>query len=351
MLNEPRKLVFTGLLVGAAAVAAYVTQSDQRWLSSDELSLERGGSAEVRTRGTMTSGAVSSGPVAGRGASDAAAAPNLQAARNSVLRNDLAAARAQLDAVHAALRNDQRALALQGEIEARGIPARGIPARSDLPQIDASPASAQNAALTDTKTTTKAAQISPAVSPVRGRHTGAGPHETPFAARDASRHLAAHTTTRRVPEPVTTSVAGVASAVARAPGTAASAAPTTPRLTESTIKVETKAAAAPTASPTVEAAPAVAQQATHNAQTELIAQGDHPAPTAQSQQSQPTPPMTQFASNSAPAFKTDSGGPKTRAEVRAEIVRARGDGSLPAFGNPNPAGPGGAPSLTIPTGP
>lgn len=38
--------------------------------------------------------------------------------------------------------------------------------------------------------------------------------------------------------------------------------------------------------------------------------------------------------------------PKTRAQVRAELARARADGSLPRFGNPNPAGPGGVPSST-----
>jgi hypothetical protein len=37
-------------------------------------------------------------------------------------------------------------------------------------------------------------------------------------------------------------------------------------------------------------------------------------------------------------------GPKTRAQVRAELERARADGSLPRYGNPNPAGPGGVPS-------
>jgi hypothetical protein len=51
-----------------------------------------------------------------------------------------------------------------------------------------------------------------------------------------------------------------------------------------------------------------------------------------------------------PAPSTDTlpksdGGPKTRAQVRAEIARAREDGSLPAFGNPDPAGPAGAPRV------
>jgi hypothetical protein len=36
--------------------------------------------------------------------------------------------------------------------------------------------------------------------------------------------------------------------------------------------------------------------------------------------------------------------PKTRAEVRMELEQARADGALPRFGNPDPAGPGGASS-------
>jgi hypothetical protein len=36
-----------------------------------------------------------------------------------------------------------------------------------------------------------------------------------------------------------------------------------------------------------------------------------------------------------------SSAPKTRSEVRAELERARENGSLPAFGNPEPTGPAG----------
>ena len=59
----------------------------------------------------------------------------------------------------------------------------------------------------------------------------------------------------------------------------------------------------------------------------------------------PSPPLVQATSSGGTGIKT-SDGPKTRSQVRAEIVRARENGGLPAFGNPDPAGPGGAPSLT-----
>jgi hypothetical protein len=49
-----------------------------------------------------------------------------------------------------------------------------------------------------------------------------------------------------------------------------------------------------------------------------------------------------------PAIALDSGKTaKTREQVRAELDRARTNGSLPRFGGPNPYGPGGAPSTTI----
>ncbi|MFB9127293.1 hypothetical protein ACFFYR_30520, partial [Paraburkholderia dipogonis] len=59
----------------------------------------------------------------------------------------------------------------------------------------------------------------------------------------------------------------------------------------------------------------------------------------------PSPPLVQSMPSGGTAARSDDG-PKTRSQVRAEIVRARENGSLPAFGNPDPAGPGGAPSLT-----
>jgi hypothetical protein len=57
-----------------------------------------------------------------------------------------------------------------------------------------------------------------------------------------------------------------------------------------------------------------------------------------------SPPLVQTMPPAGVLPKLDDG-PKSRAQVRAEIVRARADGSLPAFGNPDPAGPAGAPSL------
>jgi Domain of unknown function (DUF4148) len=38
-------------------------------------------------------------------------------------------------------------------------------------------------------------------------------------------------------------------------------------------------------------------------------------------------------------------GPKTRAQVRAELAHAREDGTIPRYGNPDPYGPGGKPNF------
>jgi hypothetical protein len=39
-------------------------------------------------------------------------------------------------------------------------------------------------------------------------------------------------------------------------------------------------------------------------------------------------------------------GPKTREQVREELARARMNGTIPRFGNPDPYGPGGTPNFT-----
>jgi hypothetical protein len=48
--------------------------------------------------------------------------------------------------------------------------------------------------------------------------------------------------------------------------------------------------------------------------------------------------------SSEPAVNTMIPQPKTRQEVKDELRRARMNGSLPRFGNPDPYGPGGSPS-------
>ena len=55
-------------------------------------------------------------------------------------------------------------------------------------------------------------------------------------------------------------------------------------------------------------------------------------------------PVQEMNANSMPAASNQ--GPKTREQVRAELARARMDGTIPRFGNPDPYGPGGTPNFT-----
>jgi len=55
-------------------------------------------------------------------------------------------------------------------------------------------------------------------------------------------------------------------------------------------------------------------------------------------------PVQTMDANSKPAASNQ--GPKTREQVRAELARARMDGTIPRFGNPDPYGPGGTPNFT-----
>jgi DNA polymerase III gamma/tau subunit len=55
-------------------------------------------------------------------------------------------------------------------------------------------------------------------------------------------------------------------------------------------------------------------------------------------------PTAQTNGSSEPAINPTISQPKTRQEVQDELRRARMNGSLPRFGNPDPYGPGGSPS-------
>jgi hypothetical protein len=55
-------------------------------------------------------------------------------------------------------------------------------------------------------------------------------------------------------------------------------------------------------------------------------------------------PAARTNGSSEPAINTTTPQPKTRQEVKDELRRARMNGSLPRFGNPDPYGPGGSPS-------
>jgi hypothetical protein len=316
MVSEPRKIVLTGLFVSAVAIAAYISQSDKSWLSADELGLERDNASAHPIRGDTITGTVSSGPVVARGDSATAIAGKLMAARNSLQRNDLVSAQAELNAVRPVDRNDNQVLALQREVAARAEQALRAPVAAH--------------GETPARQGWKSARLS---SPSSGK-TGRS-HESAAATREHSNHASTrYAKTRRAPETVVAAVGVDSSSSARTrgagasvtAGVAASSDPAATKVVSNAISASAELQPAQPARPP-SAPPSDPQQAELNAQVAPV----------------PSPP--QIVPSASTVSKSD-GGPKTRAQVRAEIARARADGSLPAFGNPDPAGPGGAPSLT-----
>jgi hypothetical protein len=325
MVGEPRKIVLTSLIVGALAIAAYISQSDKNWLSSDELGLEHdNGSAHHTRRDTMT-GSVSTGPVAGRSGSAAAVAGDLQAARNSPRGNDFAAAQAQRDAVRAVRQDDDQVLALQGDVVARTEPTPAL-AQGEMP--------AQKGG--------KSARSS---LPSSGKADRT--RESSLATHEHSNRASGYAKNRRGSE---TAVAPVSAASTSSGRTRATGTPVVAS-SSPVVRTEVKVVSNPS-SGSAASRPSQAEQQVRPSQPGQPAPALSPDPLAeQTAQAAPAPvppssPLpSQLSSSGGTQLKSEAG-PKTRAQVRAEIARARADGSLPAFGNPDPGGPGGAPSLT-----
>jgi hypothetical protein len=319
MVSEPRKIVLTSVFVGAVAIAAYISQAGKSWLSTDELGVERDTASAHYTRGDMVTGSVSTGPVVARGDSAAVIAGNLQAARKSLQRNDLVAAQAQLDAVQSAHRNDDQVLALQREVETR-----------------AGQAQHALAAVHVEKPTQPGAKSARSSSPSSGK-TGRS-HESHLATREhLNRASSSYAKNRHAPETAVAAVSAGSLSSGQASGGGAPDVASSPSSVPAEMKVLSNVINAPAASQPIQpiqlTQPTQPTSAPPGPQTQL------------SPQAIPVPLAPQLAPAAGTLLKSE-GGPTTRAHVRAEIARARADGSLPAFGNPDPAGPGGAPSRT-----
>lgn len=318
MISEPSKIVLTILIVGTLGIAAYISQSDKNWLPADDLGLEHGNTLARDAGGDTNSGSVSSGPVLTSGGSAAAIAGNLDAARHSLQRNDLVAAQAQLDAVRPAHQGDDQVRALQREVATRMEQAQQAQAAVQVQKPTRQGMKPAHSALLSSSNTVRS----------RERHV---------ATRGQSKRVpASYAKTRLVPETAVTTVGAgsVLSGAANAVGAPATGR-ALPSVPAGVAEISNVAGAPADSKPTV---PAPTAQPVPRA--ELTAQ----AASAQSAQSaQWGPQLAPAAGMSA----NSEAGVKTRAQVRAEIARARADGALPAFGNPDPAGPGGAPSLTL----
>jgi len=292
MMSNPKRTFLAGLLLGALVIGASVMRSGE-----DKLSGARSGSERD---GASISGELDNGPVETRRSNPASASGHaddishiLQAIRDSLKRNDLASAKVLLGAVQTLHKDDSRALTLQKELQAREEKVDSVP-------LVVPPDNPRNAAKS-TRATTRL--------PARAGRS----HERASPVRDHTTSTSRRSRIADAPQIQVPSDNGIDAEAARpALGTG--------RADSSSREV------APTVAPTV-------------------------VPIVTSTPPRPAPPTEQVLPPAQPVapkalLLQSAQGPKTRAQVRAELDRARMDGSLPRFGNPDPAGPGGVPSST-----
>lgn len=305
MHSEPSKIVVTGIIVSVIAIVAFVSQSGTRWLSADDSGPVHGDEPVHRTLGNMVSGVVTPGPVVARRDSGATKAGAPQAARQSPPRNDLVAAQTQLDGHD----NDAQARADTGQRAAQAARVEKKPAAQAQPQSTPLRTSPPKAKHSHSHETRVAVHGAPANRAPRNNANDQKALDSLVARLNRNSGHSSH------------SAPGGKTSVARAPAVAnqSSATPAELKGPPSTSGVS----AVPPLLPPILSAP----------QAEPTLPAAAPSPAVQSAPSEDAP------------VQLDAG-PKTRAQVRSEIGRAREEGKLPAFGNPDPAGPAGAPSLT-----
>jgi hypothetical protein len=292
MVTHPKRLVFAGIFVVALAVASFLPRMLHNALHTDQ-SASDGYDSSGLSDGTPDAPRTS-GPVPSDKHSDASPAQILQAVRDSLHRNDLESAEVLLRAARALDINNEQAVALQHELDARR---------------------------TQTQTQTQTQTASPAANPTDVVTVPqAESRSIPRTARTVNRTEQTRERTKRVP----LHARDATDLPAELPASRNTAIEMT--TTVATIpKVIEKSAPPQGVTPTVEAAPAV-----------VPAPESAPAPAPVI----PSMPAVQQTVRPEPAPVAPSPGPKSREQVRAELERARLDGSIPRFGNPDPAGPG-----------
>ncbi|SOE96224.1 protein of unknown function [Burkholderia sp. D7] len=206
----------------------------------------------------------------------------LQAVRDSLKRNDLASAKVLLGAVQTLHKDDSRALTLEKELQARE---GKVDAGPSVMALDKPPNTSKPIRFAS-RPSAKSDRTRDSASPVREHTAGMSRHSTV-------------TGRPQVKAPSDDGVSVDASSPAPEVGVADS------------TSLE--------AAPTVASTPARATPP--GEETPLPAQPVNP---------KPLPVQSDQA-------------PKTREQVRSELYRARANGALPRFGNPDPAGPGGLP--------
>jgi hypothetical protein len=289
MVTYPKRLVFAGIFVVALAVTSYLPRLVQNALHNNQSSSDGYDSAGFvggGQEGSRTSAAKQPPKH-----SDASPAQILQAVRDSLRRNDLESAEVLLGAARALDINNEQAIALQHDLDARR---------------------------TQTQTASPVAPGSEVITIPRGES-----RSIPRSARTVNPTEQTRERTKRVPLREREANDSSADLAANRNTPAETAAPVA-EVIEKPVALEGVAPAGH-AAPAREVAPAVAP-----------AVAPTPAPT----------PVIASLPVVQPTVRPDTvpvgsqQGPKTREQVRAELERARADGSLSRFGNPDPAGPG-----------
>jgi hypothetical protein len=288
---HPRAAILASLLIGALAIAASMLRPDTGQRQAEQFGFGRHDASSADALDRPRPAALASGRVATQNEADAGVAQVLEAVRASLRRNDLASAQVLLDAEQTLYKDDPRITALRRELQSREEAGGQVLAVE--PPVP-----------------------SPAAS-----------HSSRSAPRYAARAEQIHSASTRIRERASSSTHYAESG--RAPQAEAAGNPVVTRDTPSPVPTKPEMdLTAPQAAPSAAEALSTSQS------------GALPTPTQAAQSAQVdsawTPPP-------APPG-TSSQAPKTRAEVRMEVERARADGALPRFGNPDPAGPGGAPS-------
>jgi Domain of unknown function (DUF4148) len=296
MTNHPRRLLLAGLLVGGLGIAGYAVRSGNGEFPS-AFSGFGGHDASIATAlDAPSSKASGSGSVAPDGISDNAVEQILQAIRDSLQRNDLASARSLLNAVQVFGKDDKQVLSLQKDLQAREKKSDDAP-RVPEPEPGAAPEPAQLVS----GPIAKSERVRGSSSSVRERATTKVHHSRGgHVPQDKA-------VTSRPMDVDAASTGSLKDETTQSPVTAAASLPSDPPV---------KPAIPSPVAPPAQSAPDT-QKATIQ--------------TAQPPQPRPISTLTEQ-------------GPKTRAQVRAELERARDSGELPRFGNPDPAGPGRTPS-------
>ena len=310
---QPKVAIVASLLIGALTLAAFLLRPDTGRQPAEQSGFGHRDASSAGGPEGPRSTALASGKVAAQSQSDADVAVVLDAVRTSLKRDDLASARVLLGAEQALYANDPRVVALQRELQAR------------------EEAGGHGMAVEPTV----AVSVPPPASSRSSRYVAR------YAARAERVHGASSRSRERAGSPVEYAGSGhvLPTEAVSDPGmrrSAPSVVPANPETDSIALRVVPSAAATSSSSSSSSssqsgALPPPLTQASQNnpsAQTVQSAQGAQPDSTT-------TTPAPPGASTQAP---------KTRAQVRMEVEQARADGALPRFGNPDPAGPGGAPS-------